>query len=86
MLTPVGLRSGCFLYMGDTTMTRWPRAASAGGSDPHTSPSPPVLDQGAACTALNMKQQSSQQKESWQVKRLRKCVYTCECDCSVSEK
>ena len=51
-LTPVDLSSGRFLYRGDTTMTRCPLAASAGGRDPHTSPKPPVLEYGAACTGM----------------------------------
>ena len=35
-------------YLGVTTMTLWPRCASAMGRDPTTSPRPPVLLQGAA--------------------------------------
>lgn len=35
------------VWRGATTITRWPRAASARGSDPMTSPRPPVLDHGA---------------------------------------
>ena len=46
-LTPVYSASGYSAYLGATTITRWPRAASAAGSAPQTSPSPPVLDQGA---------------------------------------
>jgi hypothetical protein len=37
-------------------MTRWPRAASAFGRLPHTSPRPPVLLYGAACTAVFARQ------------------------------
>ena len=33
-------------------MTRWPRAASALGKLPLTSPRPPVLLNGAACTSF----------------------------------
>ena len=46
-LTPVYSASGYSAYRGATTITRWPLAASAAGSAPQTSPSPPVLDQGA---------------------------------------
>src|SRR5205085_8781034 len=40
-------------YFGNTTSTSWPRAASALGSAPMTSPRPPVLMKGAASEATN---------------------------------
>ena len=46
-MTPVYSASGYSAYRGATTITRCPRAASAAGSAPQTSPSPPVLDHGA---------------------------------------
>ena len=35
-------------------MTLCPLAASAGGREPHTSPRPPVFDQGATCSRWRM--------------------------------
>ena len=46
-LTPVYFASGYSAYLGATTITLCPLAASAAGSAPQTSPSPPVFDQGA---------------------------------------
>lgn len=52
-LTPVYLASGYSAYLGATTITLCPRAASAAGSAPHTSPSPPVFDHGATSEETN---------------------------------
>ena len=41
-------------HLGVTTMTLWPRCASAMGKDPTTSPKPPVLLQGAASAETNI--------------------------------
>ena len=52
LLTVVSVASGYNAYRGATTKTRCPRDANAGGSDPQTSPRPPVLLQGATCGTL----------------------------------